>query len=110
MTERIKEHRDFRRLYAKGSNYVAKDVVVYVAKGRRGKTRIGVAVGKKIGCAVRRNRAKRVLRAAFSAVESRLIPGYDYILVARSVTPYKKSTEVALSLERLLREAGVLES
>lgn len=109
MTERIKEHRDFRRLYAKGKSLVARDVVVYVAKGRRDKTRMGVTVGKKIGCAVRRNRAKRVLRAAFSAVESRLIPGYDYILVARSVTPDRKSTQVTESLERLLSDAGMFQ-
>lgn len=108
MTERIKEHRDFRRLYAKGKNLVAKDVVIYVAKGRRNRTRMGVAVGKKIGCAVRRNRAKRVLRAAFSAVEQQLIPGYDYILVARSVTPYHKSTQVEESLRQLLSQEGLL--
>ena len=108
MTERIKEHRDFRRLYAKGKSLVSRDVVIYVGKGRKNRTRMGVAVGKKIGCAVRRNRAKRVLRAAFAVLEPAVAPGYDFILVARSATPDRKSTQVAESIEAMLREEGLL--
>ena len=107
MTERIKEHRDFMRLYRKGQNLVARDAVVYLMPNRRKNTRLGVAVGKKIGCAVRRNRAKRVLRAAFFGLEERIAPGYDILLVARSVTPDRKSTEVAETLKTLFAAAGV---
>jgi len=107
MSERIKEHRDFCRLYRNGKSFVARDVVVYLAPNRRNKLRVGVAVGKKIGGAVRRNRAKRVLRAAFFALEEAVAPGYDILLVARSVTPDRKSGEVCASLQELLKSAGV---
>lgn len=108
MTERIKENRDFRRLYSRGKSFVSPCVVLYCAPNRNKITRIGVACSKKVGCAVKRNRAKRVLRAAFSQVEPMIKEGYDILLVARSSTPHKKSTQVAESLTALLNTAGVL--
>ncbi len=108
MENTIKESRDFRRLYHKGKSLVSRAVVVYYLPNRRRETRLGLTCGKKIGGAVARNRAKRVLRAAFRAVAPSIAGHYDFILVARTATPGKKSTEVARALEALLREAGLL--
>ena len=44
---------------------------------------MGVSVGKKVGNAVRRNRVKRVIREAFWALEERVPPDSDYVVVAR---------------------------
>lgn len=45
--------------------------------------RLGLAVPKKAGGAVVRNRVKRQLREAWRALGDRVRPGYDYVLVAR---------------------------
>ena len=108
MAERIKENRDFRRIYNKGTALVSPCVVVYYNKNRLQKNRLGVACSKKTGNAVSRNRAKRVLRAAFYAIETELVPGYDFILTARSATASKKSGEVSQALLELLAKAGLL--
>ena len=47
--EKIKENRDFRRTYGRGKSRVAPEFVVYAAKGRPGRVRLGITVTKKIG-------------------------------------------------------------
>ena len=61
----IKENRIFRRLYSKGRFQAHPLLVTYVQRNREGTIRYGISASKRIGCAVERNRAKRVIRAAF---------------------------------------------
>ena len=55
---------EFARAYARGKSYVHPYVVLYVNKNRAGCTRVGLTASKKVGNAVTRNRARRVMRAA----------------------------------------------
>ena len=59
--ESLCENRDFKRLYARGRSFVTPLCVVYVMKNRLGVNRVGITTSKKIGCAVKRNRARRLL-------------------------------------------------
>ena len=103
----LNKNRDFSRAYARGKSYVHPHLVLYVAKNRLGHTRIGLTATKKVGGAVQRNRARRVLRAALCEHLPADIGGYDIILVARGATPHLKSTQVSRSLAALLRRAGL---
>jgi ribonuclease P protein component len=107
-TYTLKTNNDFRRIYNRGKSFVSSGVVVYVTKNNAGFNRIGLTVGKKIGNAVKRNRAKRVMREAFISLEHRLKNGYDIVLVARGKTVFIKSTEVNKYLNDLLTKAGIL--
>ena len=62
----------FNRVYGRGKSYVHPHCVLYVAKNRLGYTRIGLTATKKVGHAVQRNRARRVMRAALSEHLARL--------------------------------------
>ena len=53
-------------MYGRGKSYVHPHCVLYVAKNRVGYTRIGLTATKKVGHAVQRNRARRVMRAALA--------------------------------------------
>lgn len=105
---KIKENRDFRRAYKKGKSFVSPYIAVYVTKNRSKNIRLGITAGKKIGNAVCRNRAKRVIYAAFRACVGEISSGYDFVIVARTRILSVKSTDVALSLEKILHSAGVL--
>ena len=91
----------FNRVYGRGKSYVHPHCVLYVAKNRVGYTRIGLTATKKVGHAVQRNRARRVMRAALAEHLSQNIGGYDIILVARGQTPRLKSTQLSKTLIRL---------
>lgn len=104
---KLKENRDFRRAYTRGKSFVAPCVVVYVNKNRYNNVRLGITAGKKIGNAVSRNRAKRVITAAFRYCLPNLKSGYDFVIVARTRVLSSKSTDVAVMLKKQLESAGV---
>lgn len=105
--ESLKENYDFRRIYHKGTSFVMPMCVVYSAKGRKNRLRLGITVSKKIGGAVERNRAKRIIRAAFRACAPNIALGIDFVIVARTRILTVKSTEVAFYLEKQLKKAGL---
>ena len=59
----IRRNGEFGRVYARGKSYVNQALVLYVLKTRSKRTRVGLTATKKIGHAVQRNRARRVMKA-----------------------------------------------
>ena len=107
-TVTIKSNCDFRRTYGKGKSFQAPALVSYVLKNRAGICRIGITTSKKIGNAVERNRARRVIRAAYQSLESQVSGNYDIIFVARTKTKYIKSTSLETIMLSQLKQAGVI--
>lgn len=102
---------DFKRIYSKGSAHVNPALVTYIMKNRAGICRIGITSSKKIGNAVARNKARRLVRAAFRQLyseEAERLSGFDFVFVCRGRTRHKKSTEIMKIMQRQLREAAVL--
>ena len=104
----INKNTEFVRGYRKGTSSVSPLVVSYVLKNRYGHTRIGITASKKVGCAVKRNRARRDIREAVRSLNLDMSQSWDIILVARSRTAKAKSYEVAPQIEKQLRDAGVI--
>ena len=105
----IKENRDFRRLYRQSASFVAPALVVYFKETRAGFSRLGITAGKKVGGAVQRNRAKRVIREAYRALLPRFNKSVDMVIVARKKSAYVKSDVVKEELENLLKKANLLD-
>ncbi len=103
----ITRNSDFARAYRRGKSFVHAHVVLYVNKNRAGKTRVGITASKKVGGAVQRNRARRVIRHALYGLLPQNAGPFDIVLVARAQTPRLKSTAVATSLKKLLQAAGL---
>lgn len=90
-------------MYAAKKSFVYPSVVVYIKQNGVGFNRIGITVSKKIGCAVKRNRAKRVILEAFRQTENLLTAKgktYDIVFVARGRTARCKMNEVAEYLKK----------
>ncbi len=83
-TEIINKNKDFLYLYRKGKTIVCKYAVIYVRQNNRPYNRLGITAGKKVGNAVCRNRAKRIIRQAYRENEAELPLGIDMIIVARA--------------------------
>ena len=93
-------NKDFRRLYYKGKSSVHPLLVTYVMKNKLGYCRIGITTSKKVGNAVHRNRARRVIRAAVRSCPMPEGEGWDFVFVARTRTALVKSTELAPVLKK----------
>ncbi len=83
-TEIMKNNKDFSRAFKKGRYVACREVVCYFVKNKLPCNRLGITAGKKIGGAVQRNRAKRVIRAAYRLREQEFPIGYDLVVVARA--------------------------
>ncbi|MGD9559798.1 MAG: ribonuclease P protein component [Oscillospiraceae bacterium] len=104
----LEKNRDFVRVYRRGKSFVHPHVVVYVNKNRLGITRVGITASKKVGNAVVRNRARRVIRHALADVLPPEVGGVDLVFVARGRTAGQKSHALSPTLKALLVRAGVL--
>ena len=104
----INQNKVFIRAYRKGVSTVTPLLVTYVLKNRYGHVRIGITSSKKIGGAVQRNRARRVIRAAVRSLNIDMNQGYDIIFVARSKTTRCKSWQLEPLIKKRLTDAGVI--
>lgn len=87
--QRLRDPRDFDRVYSVRKVIHARNLVLFFRPNGLPFARLGVSVGTKHGNAVRRNRIKRVFRAAFRECRDALPPACDYVLVPkRGVTEY----------------------
>lgn len=106
----MKLNSDYRRVYSRGKSYVSPALVVYVLKNRKRVNRIGITAGKKIGCAVKRNRAKRLIREGYRPLDSSLNNGLDIVFVARKKTVDLKSNDLNKAMKEIFRAARILKS
>ena len=87
---RLTRSTDFKRVRRSGKSYAHPLVVLYAMKSDEPRTRscrVGVSAGLAVGNAVKRNRAKRLLRAAMNELLPQTVPGSDLLLIARSPLP-----------------------
>ncbi len=90
-TNIINNNKKFLFLYKKGKCIVNRNIVIYVKKNNSPYNNLGITAGKKVGNAVARNRAKRVIRQAYRENELNMPVGIDMIIVARASASKIKS-------------------
>lgn len=102
-TVKINQNHLFRRLYRTGKSRVTPYVAVYSKKNRLGYNRLGITATKKIGGAVQRNRARRIITEAYRLLEDELPTGIDIVIVARTKAVYAKMQAIRDSLIQVFR-------
>jgi ribonuclease P protein component len=90
----LRRKKDFDRLYRKGIRIHGKYIVVIFAKNDMGFNRTAFLASRKVGKAVQRNRARRLMKEAFRGLSAELVQGYDVLFIARSTILDAKCPEV----------------
>jgi ribonuclease P protein component len=83
-------------------------MVLWIGKGPDVSLRLGVVASRVVGDAVRRNRAKRLLREAWRLNRYRFSATVDVVLVARKAIFSAEWDEVVADLLKLARKAGLV--
>ena len=105
----LKLNHIFRRLYGT-TGYANGLLVLYARKNHTQQNRVGLTVGKKLGHAVVRNRVRRRLREVYRLNESRFLPGWDIVVVARSRCIKATFPQLTNAYLSLAAKAGILQS
>ncbi|MEE5991812.1 MAG: ribonuclease P protein component [Oscillospiraceae bacterium] len=79
----LNQNKDFQLCYHKGKCIVSKNIIIYAKRNRMAVNRLGITTGKKLGNAVCRSRARRLIRQAWRENEIDAPIGLDIVIVAR---------------------------
>ncbi|HMP01482.1 MAG TPA: ribonuclease P protein component [Gemmatales bacterium] len=93
--ERLRGKRVFDAIFADRCSVRDDRLVAYGRRNGLNVTRLGVAVGRRFGSAVHRNRRKRLLREAFRQCKTRLPVGLDLVLLPATAEELEWSDLVA---------------
>ncbi len=106
---RIKQGRDFLRVRQGGERVVKGCLIAnWLRLPADSGSRLGVVVSKKVGNAVVRSRAKRLLRESYRQHQHEFVQPLDLVLVARASIKEKDFSGVEQDLITTLRQAGLL--
>ena len=120
----IKENHLYRKTYQGGKRAAAATLCVYVLRDRKSNilkkanpekkaiNRVGIAASKKIGGAVERNRAKRVIREAYRLIDAGIgvKKGYLIVIAARESATVVKMQDAMRDMQYCLRRLDMLEN
>ena len=113
----IKENHLYRKAYAKGRRASSRSLAVYALKDRRSErlkksnpqkqyiNRVGISASKK-----GRNRAKRVIREAYRAIEAGIgiKKGYLIVIAAKESATVLKMQDIQLEMHNCLARIDML--
>ncbi|HTM46605.1 MAG TPA: ribonuclease P protein component [Polyangiaceae bacterium] len=83
---RLRKRSEFRAVQAQASRVVTRHFVflLHMPNAAQRSPRLGITASRKVGNAVARNRAKRLVREAFRATRDLWQPGLDLVVIVRA--------------------------
>jgi len=105
-TLRVRKRRDFQRAYDEGYKVVTPEFALFARPNRLEHSRLGVTASRRLGKAVVRNRAKRLVREAYRTHRERMPGGFDFVVIVRRALLERRPQELGPLLARAADEAA----
>lgn len=94
-TQRVRKRREFEAAQKTGRRVTTPHFVLLLyARNEAGVARLGIVASRKVGIAVTRNRAKRLVREAFRSTRDLFKPGMDLVVIVRRSLDTMKLVDV----------------
>ena len=77
----LKKNYEFRYVLSKGQYFRGKFITIYIKKNNLNKNIIGIAINTKLGKAVKRNQAKRLIRENYRLIKDELLLGNSIVFL-----------------------------
>jgi ribonuclease P protein component len=101
---RIRQRRAFETTIRRGKRIDGPGFLLIATANGLGFGRLGIAVGRRVGTAVVRNRVKRIVREAFRGAQAVRAFGADFIVVVRNAGEMGSMSDVGSQLESRTRQ------
>lgn len=105
--QRLLTTKDFEKVFDRKERYVGKYMVIWIGDKKTDVCRAGVIASRKIGKAVKRNRAKRLLREAFRCNQHDFLGTRDIIIIARREILNATLESIEQEMRWLCTQAGI---
>jgi ribonuclease P protein component len=105
---RLTRSADFQRVREQGKSYAHPLLVLIALPDAAPGLRFGIVAGRALGNAVRRNRAKRLVRSALQPHLPAITPGWVVVLIARRPMENAGFAQTQAALLALLRRARLI--
>ncbi len=96
---------DFQRVWEAGKSWSHPLIILRACPNGMETSRFGFVVGKKIGKAVARNRAKRLIREVVRHRLENIAQGWDLIFIARAGAEQAELKDIEQAVEQVLQKA-----
>jgi len=106
--ERLKEAKDFTRVFQQGKRTEGRFALLFSCKGGEDTRRIGIVVKKRLGKAVLRHRITRLLREIYRKNKKSLIPGVELVLLAKKGSEQKSYLELEQDILDIFKKARII--
>jgi ribonuclease P protein component len=103
--KRLRRSEDFQAVWSAGQSWPHTLFVLWALPNDFPYSRIGIIASRKVGNAVARNRARRLLKEAARHLYTSILSGWDIVLVARSTLLETKAPNVEVALQNTLQRA-----
>ncbi len=105
--QRLRRPEQFGRVRREGKTWAHPLLILNAGRNRTSRTRCGFVVGKQLGKAHDRNRAKRRMREAVRLVYDHIPPGWDLVFVVRTPVLAAPFEMLCRAVQDLLRRAAL---
>ena len=106
--ERLTKTREYQSVYANGTRTVGPAFICYVVRQEGKGRKFGLAVSRKVGGAVTRNRVKRYIREIYRAFRKQMVDDVCLVVVARPTAANLNFAQCKDAISRLFRNGDVL--
>ena len=114
MIYKLRKNTEFRVVFRKGKSYANNLLVLFVLKNKRNLdennipyNNVGISVSKKVGNSVVRSRSKRLIYESYRLNKENMMPGHDFIFIARNAINEIKYSYVESAMINLFKKAGI---
>jgi len=106
----IKRNYEFKNLFSKGKFYSGKFINMYIKESSSYYNKFGIAISKKQGKAVYRNRIKRLIRENYKVFEDKIKQGSNILIIINKNRDIREISYYNINedFENILNKANIM--
>lgn len=109
-TKMLKKNYEFKSVLTKGKYYAGGLIDIVVLKNNLSINLLGLAISKKAGNSVKRNKIKRIIRENYRLLENEMKTGYSFVILWKKNADFDKLSfsKIKNDFEKIYKKAYII--